>query len=786
MSGKFDQLNRNVPYSAIVLAFEELARKLLAESRERIERLRGALLEALGPNAQVILDMIPGFEQLLGKQPPVAVLGPTESLFRFNLVFRRFLRVLATSDHPLVVFLDDLQWADAASLALMEVLATDPDLANLLLIGAYRDNEVHAGHPVLALFDELQHAGIPVDTIAVEPLQDESVGDLLADALRVPAAESGLLSRLVTAKTRGNPFFVRQFLGTLHDRGLLAFDPPQARWCWDVAKIGEEQITDNVVDLVADRIASLDPRAQRLVQLAACIGNRFDLETLSIVSGMSARETAAGLADALQQEIVVPIGEAYKYLGAAESEVSYRFPHDRLQQAGYSTIAAGERPELHERIGSLILAQSSPAQLEERLFEIVNHLNFALARIESDERKVELSKLNFRAGQKAKAATAYEAALGYLTVGADLLGEDGWRTEPGLAFELNFHRAEATFLSGRFAEAKGLAERLLERAEVPLDKVRVFELLILNHTIRLEYRAAIDDAVRALALLGEPVPARPSKQQLLIELARAKLALAGKAIEDLKALPRMEDPYKLAAMRVLMLATPPAYLRTRICTADLPAHGSAVGRAWQRQLLVLRIRDVRGVLCGVLGDMPKGLAFGKLALELLERFNAQDIKGKVIMVFGSFILHWNGRLTDTLPLYLQGAAAALDAGDLEFHGYNRYAHVSYAFMAGIPLDRVAELLEEHHAAVLEHKHEKTERIMRMAREAVRELRGRPRGRDRRARSSSTRRPISPSGPSATEWPSPITTSTGLSSASWRATSRAAWRAHGSSTRTSTS
>jgi predicted ATPase len=391
-----------------------------------------------------------------------------------------------------------------------------------------------------------------------------------------------------------------------------------------------------------------------------------------------------------------------------------------LQQAGYSTVPEAERPELHERIGRLILERSGEAQVEERLFEIVNHLDLATERLASGAHRVELARLNMRAGQKAKAATAYEAALRYLTVGADLVGEDGWRTDPGLAFELNLHRAEASFLSGRFAEAEALAERLLERAASPLDKVRVLELLILDHTIKLEYRKAIDDAVRALALLGEPVPGRPGKAQLVVELARAKLALAGKTIEDLKALPRMADPYKLAAMRVLMLATPPAYFEDanllplvslRMLRLSV-RHGNADHSPYGYVMYGL-------VLCGVLGDMPRGLAFGRLALDLLERFNAQDITGKVIMVFASFILHWNGRLADTLPRFLAGAAAALDAGDLEFHGYNRYAHVSYAFMGGLPLDRVAELLAQHHAAVLEHKHEKTERIMRMAREAVR-------------------------------------------------------------------
>ena len=722
MSGKFDQLNRNRPYSGIIQAFEELARKLLTESRERTEQWRRKLLDALGPNAQVILDVIPGFEQLTGKQPAVAPLGPSESQHRFNLVFRRFVRALATGDHPLVIFLDDVQWVDSASLALIEVLMTDPDMANLLLIVAYRDNEVHAGHPLLLLLGELRHAGTPGDCIALGPLESEQVGPLIADTLRSTEEETRSLSTLVMAKTGGNPFFVRQFLRTLSERGLLAFEPGWARWAWDVARIEQEQITDNVVELVAARIHGLDTQTQRLVQLAACIGNRFDLRTLSIFSGTGERETALGLSGAMQLEIVVPIGEAYKYLQFAESPIAYRFPHDRLQQAAYSTIPESDRAALHQRLGRLILEQSDAAQIEDRLFEIVNHLNMGIGQPDSD-RQV-LARLNLRAGNKAKAATAYEAALRYLATGTELVGDTGWEAEPQLTFDLHLQHAEAMYLCGRFEETEVLAERLLQRADAILDKVRVLELLVLAHTTRLQYRKAIDDSVRALALLGESVPARPSKIQVLIELALTKFSLLGKTIADLKELPRMEHPYKLAAMRVLMLATAPAYfvdanllplLSLRMARLSV-RYGNANHSAYGYVMYGL-------VLCGVLNDMPRGLAFGRLALELVDRFNAQDIKGKVIMVFGGFILHWNGKLADTLPLFSKGANAALEAGDLEFHGYNRYAQASYAFMSGMGLAKVADLLDLLYQAVLQNKHEKTQRVFRMARQAVRDLRG---------------------------------------------------------------
>jgi predicted ATPase/class 3 adenylate cyclase/GAF domain-containing protein/tRNA A-37 threonylcarbamoyl transferase component Bud32 len=732
ISGKFDQLNRGTPYRAIGQALEELVRKLLGEPAERVEIWRRTLSEAIGPNAQVVLDVIPSLEGLIGDMPKPATLGAAEAQTRFNMVFRRVLRALAGPSHPLVIFLDDLQWADGASLALIEVLMSDPDLVGLLMIGAYRDNEVHAGHPLQSLMAGLARAQAPCRQIALAPLERESLGPLIADTLRISPSEAAPLAALVTAKTQGNPFFVRQFLRTLAEKKLLAFNAEAARWIWNIARIEQEQISDNVVELVSGRIGRLSPAAQRLMQLASCIGNHFDLHTLAVVSGGAPGETAAALAEPIAQEIIAPIGEDYKYAPwsetSGEADILYRFAHDRLQQAAYAVTPASERPHLHDHIGRLIMERSTPQQREERLFEIVGHLNLAKAvatLATSSDWRAELAQLNLRAGQKARGSNAYEAALAHFSAGIELV-------EPGfdarLAHELSVGRIEAMYLCGRFEETERLAEDLLAKTQLPLEKVEVLEQLVLAHTTRLQYRKAIDTAVRALALLGENIPGRPSQVQALAELARTKLALAGKKPDEMLALPRMKNPKKLAAMRILMLATAPAYFEDQnllpllaLRMVRLSArYGNAAHSAYGYVMYGL-------VLCGVLNDMPGGLAFGRLALKAIDLFDARDIRGRVLMVLGGFILHWNGRLIDTLPHFSEGANASLEAGDLEFHGYNRYAFASYAFMSGMPLDKVADFLDEGYAAVLEHKHEKTQRVFRMAKQAVRELRGRAAG-----------------------------------------------------------
>ncbi len=725
ISGKFDQLNRGTPYRAIGRAFEELVRKLLGEPAESVDMWRRTLREAMGPSAQVILDVIPGFERLVGDVPPAPTLGALEGQNRFNLVFRRLLRALASPRHPLVVFLDDLQWADGASVALIEMLMTDPDLTGLLMICAYRDNEIHAGHPLQSLFAALARDKVPCQHLTLAPLEQESLAPLIADTLRSSPGRVAPLAALVTAKTQGNPFFVRQFLRTLEEKRLLTFDGGAACWVWDLTRIEQEHIADNVVELVTGRVGRLTPASQRLLQLAACIGNHFDLETLAVVSGGAPRDIATGLTEPLAQEIIAPIGESYKYAPWSEASpgagISYRFAHDRLQQAAYAMIPAAERPRLHERVGRLILERSTPEQREERLFEIVSHLNLAAATLASRDRRAELAELNLRAGQKARGSNAYAAALTHFISGLEL-ADAGF--DPRLLHELGVRRIEAMYLCGRFEEAERLAGELLDRTEQPLDKAVVLEQLVLAHTTRLQYRKAIETAVRALKLLGEPLPGHPTRVQVMAELVRTKLALTGKRTDDLQALPRMESPQKLAAMRILMLATAPAYFEDQNLLPLLSLrmvrlsvrYGNAAYSAYGYVMYGL-------VLCGVLKDMPRGLAFGRLALEAINLFDARDIRGRVAMVFGGFILHWNGSLADTLPLFVDGANASLEAGDLEFHGYNRYAYASYAFMSGMPLDKVANSLEEGYAAVLLHKHEKTQRVFRMARQAVRELRG---------------------------------------------------------------
>ncbi|HYF66264.1 MAG TPA: serine/threonine-protein kinase PknK, partial [Herpetosiphonaceae bacterium] len=438
ISGKFDQLRRDIPFSAFIQAFQDLTRQILTEPAARIAAWKERLLRALGPNGRIITDVIPEVELIIGPQPEVVGVGPTEEQYRFRAVLKDFILALAQPEHPLVIFVDDLQWADTATLKLIELLLTAADTRHLLIIGAYRDNEVDASHPLPRLLETLRAAGCPLRSLAIGPLAPADLTALIADTLHCERDRAEPLAQLVAARTDGNPFFAAELLKTLFQGRLLRFDQRSGRWEWDLARIEQSGVTHNVVELMRVKIGQLDPATQTALQLAACIGNTFKLHTLAMVNGADSRATAAALYPALDLGLIVPVGETYrllKFLSAQASDdaaadlvgFNFRFLHDRIQEAAYALVPAGLKREVHLRIGRHLRAGADGARLDERLFEIVNHLNLGLELIDDPAERQELLNLNLRAGQKAKKSTAYDAAARYLATAAELLPADSWR-----------------------------------------------------------------------------------------------------------------------------------------------------------------------------------------------------------------------------------------------------------------------------------------------------------------------------------------------------------------------
>src|SRR5258705_1016868 len=436
-SGKFDQYKRDVPYATLAQAFQTLIRSLLGKSDTELAVWREALREALGFNGALIVDLVPELRLIIGEQPAAPELPAPQAQNRFERVVRRFVSVFARPEHPLALFVDDLQWIDPGTLDVVEDLLTNADVRHLLVIGAYRDNEVDVNHPLMRRMNAIREAGTPVQEISLAPLARADVQQLVADGLRCEYVHTDALAQLIHHKTAGNPFFVIRFLNALADEGLLTFDHDQTAWSWDVDRIRASGYSDNVVDLMARKLRGLPQDTQSALQQLSCLGHRADIAMLLQLFGTSEEQIHSALWEAVRLELV------------EHAAGSYQFVHDRVQEAAYALIPEESRPAAHLRIGRLLVAQTPPEQRDQTIFAIVNQLNRRAALITAHDEREQLAELNLIAGQRAKAAAAYASALTYLVAGSELLSEDRWERRHDLAFALELHRAECEDVTGQ-------------------------------------------------------------------------------------------------------------------------------------------------------------------------------------------------------------------------------------------------------------------------------------------------------------------------------------------------
>jgi len=688
ISGKFDQFKRNIPYASLIQAFQELMRQLLTESSDKIAVWKAKLLEALGSNGQVIIDVIPEVERILGVQPPAPQLGPAESQNRFNRVFRQFIQVFTQPEHPLVLFLDDLQWVDSASLKLIQLLACDPDSQYLLLIGAYRDNEVNATHPLMVTLEEIHSCNAVVNNIVLQPLQINHVNQLISDTLRTDTEKSQPLTELVFNKTQGNPFFLTQLLKSLYQENLLSFDFSQGCWQWDVNRLQGIDITDNVVELMVSQIQKLLPTTQNALKLAACIGDKFTLDVLSIVNQKSLSETAADLWESLQAGLVLPLSQSYKIpmvgeweINNRQSPIAYKFLHDRVQQAAYSLIPTDEKKQTHLKIGELLLQHTSEADLEENIFEIVNQLNIGVELITQQSQKDELAQLNLIAGKKAKAATAYEPACRYLSKGLELLSESSWESQYNLTLDLYVEATGAEYLNLNAERATSLAEVVLKQATNLLDQVKIYELQMLFYIQKNQMKAALETGLKVLDMMGVTLATVPPEKMDVEELANR---------------PEMTDPKHLAVMRILVSCAAPAYATTPevfpyiayTLVNQSVSYGNTSLSAFGYALYGL-------ILCAQLIDIETGYRYGQLGLKLLEHFNARPLKAAVHNIVHGHILHWKEHARECIAPLLDGVQTGLEFGDLEWSGYDFFYTCDQMFFIGEPLEIVGQKQAHH-------------------------------------------------------------------------------------------
>jgi predicted ATPase/signal transduction histidine kinase len=710
IAGKFDQFQRNLPFSAFVQAFRSLIGQLLTENTTQLQAWKNNILSVLGEQAGVIIEVIPELELIIGAQPEISELTGSAAQNRFNLLFGKFIQTVATKEHPLVIFLDDLQWADSASLKLIQLLMSETDSIYLLIIGAYRDNEVTPGHPLFITLDSIYKTNAKVNQIILKPLSETHLNCLIVDTLGCPDAMATSLTRLVLNKTQGNPFFTNQLLKSLHENKLIFFDLQNGYWQCDIKEAEILYQSDDVVQLLVNRLEKLPISSLEILKIAACIGNQFDLELLAIITDKSLYEIGANLWQVLQEGLILPINEAYKFYTDEQSEtsvickakfqdlenkisdrgqltVNYKFLHDRVQQAAYSLISETDRKATHLKIGRNILNNTSPDNLEDNIFRIVNQLNIGVDLITSKSEKSQLAQLNLMAGSKAKLATAYEVAIKYLQMGLQLLETDSWQHQYQLTLDLYVEAMEAEYLNINFEQVATYADIVKQNATSLLDQVKAYEAQMQMYMAEIQMQLAIDTGLKLLDMLGvnlESVPPENLNVEALINL------------------PKMTASDKLAAMRILTSMISAAYFAN---PALLPSivftmihlsvrYGNSSASTYGYVLYGL-------LLCGMLSEIDAGYRYGEVALTLLDKFHAREFKCRLLLVWNANIKFWKQHLRTTIDPLVEGVQSGLENGDIEYVGYCSTNHYLHMLFAGESLVSVCQQLEQY--SILMHK-----------------------------------------------------------------------------------
>ncbi|AVH72132.1 ATP-binding sensor histidine kinase [Nostoc sp. 'Lobaria pulmonaria (5183) cyanobiont'] len=739
IKGKFDQFQRDIPLSGLLQALRDLIEQILSETDAQIQQWKTKILSALSTQSQVIINVIPELEIIIGKQPVSAELTGSAAQNRFNLLFQRFIQVFSTKDRPLVIFLDDLQWADTASLKFIQLLMDgtssrfaknaeniSENKGSLLLISAYRDNEVSNLHPLHLTLQEIVKTGAIINTIQLLPLNQIDLNHLIADTLRCPETIAVPLTQMVFLKTKGNPFFASQFFKSLYDDGLIELNFDDGYWKYDITKIQTLSLTDDVVKFMGIQIEKLPQNVQNVLKISACIGNEFDLKTLSLVNEKSVIDTSSDLWQALLEGLIIPQKDGYNFapendrqllsLSTRESEnlsttnsqlPRYKFVHDRVQQAAYSLIPKDQIKQMHLKIGLLLLKNTPIAEQEENIFELVNHFNIAAEFITHKAKRNELAEMSLIAGRKALISTAYSSALKYLTTGIELLADDSWDTKYNITLALYNTAAEAAYLNGDFEYTEKCVQVVLLKAKTPLDRVKAYEVEIQSYGAQAKELEAVHIAKTFLKTLGVEFPTNPSQADIQLAIETTSAKLANRSIQDLIELPEITEAQPLIIMRILSSTIGLAYTVAPELLLFIILKQINLSIKFGNSPLSAFAYVMYGVmLCGVIGDIDSGYKFGKLADSLLPNFQTREVTGKVMETFNHLVRHWKEHLKETLKPLLEAYTTNLEVGDMEFAAYALYGYSQHAYFTGQELIKLEQDIEIYSKTIKQIKQER--------------------------------------------------------------------------------
>ncbi len=721
ISGKFDQFKRDIPYTAFSSAILDFLKYVLSESEEGISRWRTRILEKVGVNGQIIIDLVPELEILIGKQPELPKLGLDETRNRFNSTMQTFIRTLSDPEHPMIIFLDDLQWADVASLNLIELTMNDIDVKGLMIIGAYRNNEVDVAHPLTDTLrriekenERLLEAGVTLEVktvtkLCLNPLDFNCILQLTSDTLSRSQDDMQAFSEMCYQKTNGNPFFLNQLLKSLYEDEIIDLNSELGQWEWDSRRLASYHISDNVVDLMVNKIKVLPVESQDALKFAACVGNTFDLNTLSTIFEKSKKETAKALWYSLKEGLIEPQDESYKYIGLEsksiqiesdgnETNAVYKFVHDRIQQAAYSIIPSGKRQMLHLKIGRLIFNRNLSGDM---LFDITNHYNQGLSNIKDVTEISTVIELNFNAGSKALRANAYLSALNYFQVALSLLTDDAWIMSFEQTMEIHVKAIEAAYFNFDFVQMNRIAEVAVDKAREPIEEAPIYEILMKALATQEKLIEVLELGMELLTKFGMNLPLKPNKGHIISEFAKTKWALKGKSTEDLYNMPLMSDSVAIALSRILTRMISSAYFArpdlSPIISMKLVQLSAKYGNYVNPQ-----IYPFFGLMNLIIAnDIEACYNFGELGLRLAQKEAFSEHRAQTILMFYTFNQHWIKPIHQSIDALFAGYNIGVENGDYEYACWCLHCPSYQAFYCGHELNQLSKDMDTYRSKIIQ-------------------------------------------------------------------------------------
>lgn len=683
ISGKYEQFRKDRPYSSIIQAFQGLVRQILSESEDKLKHWREVLLDALGSNGRLITDIIPEVRLIIGEQPEVPLLGPEESRNRFNFIFERFLGVFPKKEHPVALFLDDLQWVDSLSLQMLKNMIANPEIDHLFVIGAYRDNEVPDSHPLMDTLNQIQKEGFKIKTICLGSLRLNDINQLIVDLLKCPMERGVLLGELVLKKTGGNPFFVNHFLKTLYDERMIQLDP-ESGWKWEAEHVRQMQVTDNLVALLVEKINKLSRGTQEALKICACIGYRFDLESLSYLLEKPIDDTLADLTEAMNEGLI------------GFHENIYYYHHDRIQEASYSIIPDEEKAVIHYKIGRLELERTNEKELKDKLFYIVDQFNAGTECITDQKEKEGLARLNLEAGKKAKASAAYSTALKYIKTGMDLLGESCWEKQYNLTLAVYTEAAEMTYLNRDHDAMNIYASIVIDNSRNIYDSIHVYETKIHANDSQLKFKESLAIGFNVLKRLNYSLSERPSKFQIIAAMMKVRSSLSVKKIDSLINLPEMTDPHiKAVALILNLIGTGAFFIDVNLFTyIKIKSLELSIKHGQSREHVIGYLS--MAMILSAIGNIDAAYKMGELSLKLLKKFDARQYEAKALCMFVDFVAHWKKHLKSTLPELKKSRNIGMETGDLEWIAQSIFALLNFQTKIGSRLPDLEREMSKNH------------------------------------------------------------------------------------------